>query len=69
MKERLNGLSPAEYHARHGAFSVEQMYEPPDWIKWDDAAYRGDAYAAEFRGNAFVGVVQKHDEAWHRFFL
>ena len=45
MKERLNGLSPAEYHAKHGAFSVEQMYEPPDWIKWDDAAYRGDAYA------------------------
>jgi CO/xanthine dehydrogenase Mo-binding subunit len=45
MKERLNGLSPAEYHARHGAFSVEQMYEPPDWIKWDDATYRGDAYA------------------------
>ncbi len=45
MKERLNGLSPAQYHAKHGAFSVEQMYEPPDWIKWDDAAYRGDAYA------------------------
>ena len=45
MKERLNGLSPAEYHARHGPFSVEQMYEPPDWIKWDDATYRGDAYA------------------------
>jgi CO/xanthine dehydrogenase Mo-binding subunit len=21
------------------------MYEPPDWIKWDDVAYRGDAYA------------------------
>jgi len=21
------------------------VYEPPDWIKWDDAAYRGDAYA------------------------
>ncbi len=45
MKERLGGLGPAEYHARHGAFTVEQVYEPPDWIKWDDAAYRGDAYA------------------------
>ncbi|MFN2637350.1 MAG: xanthine dehydrogenase family protein molybdopterin-binding subunit [Gemmatimonadaceae bacterium] len=45
MKARLNGLSPADYHARHGAFSVEQMYEPPDWVKWDDALYRGDAYA------------------------
>jgi CO/xanthine dehydrogenase Mo-binding subunit len=41
----LKGASPAEYHARHGAFSVERMYAPPDWIKWDDATYRGDAYA------------------------
>jgi CO/xanthine dehydrogenase Mo-binding subunit len=45
MRERLGGLSPAEYHARHGAFSVERKYEPPDWIEWDDHAYRGDAYA------------------------
>lgn len=45
MKERLGGLAPAEYHRRHGAFTVEQVYEPPDWIRWDDAAYRGDAYA------------------------
>jgi len=45
MKLRLNGVSPAQYYAKHGAFSVEQIYEPPDWIKWDDAAYRGDAYA------------------------
>jgi CO/xanthine dehydrogenase Mo-binding subunit len=21
------------------------MYEPPDWIQWDDDTYRGDAYA------------------------
>src|SRR5687767_4101906 len=45
MRERLGDLSPAEYHARHGPFTVERTYEPPDWIKWDDAAYRGDAYA------------------------
>ena len=45
MKERLGGLSPAEYHARHGAFTVERKYEPPDWIEWDDLTYRGDAYA------------------------
>ncbi|MGI8547964.1 MAG: xanthine dehydrogenase family protein molybdopterin-binding subunit [Gemmatimonadaceae bacterium] len=45
MKERLGGLTPAEYYARNGAFTVEQTYEPPDWIKWDDAAYSGDAYA------------------------
>lgn len=45
MKAKLGGLSPAEYYAEHGEFSVERMYEPPDWIQWDDALYRGDAYA------------------------
>ncbi|MDO8501943.1 MAG: xanthine dehydrogenase family protein molybdopterin-binding subunit [Gemmatimonadaceae bacterium] len=45
MKDRLGGLSPAEYHARHGPISVERMYEPPDWIVWDEQTYRGDAYA------------------------
>ena len=24
---------------------VKRMYEPPDWIQWDDDTYRGDAYA------------------------
>ncbi len=45
MKEKLGKLSPAEYYARNGGLTVERMYEPPDWIKWDDAVYRGDAYA------------------------
>jgi len=45
MKEKLDGLSPAEYYERNGALSVERMYEPPDWIQWDDQKYRGDAYA------------------------
>ncbi|MBA2688955.1 MAG: xanthine dehydrogenase family protein [Gemmatimonadaceae bacterium] len=45
MKEKLGGLSPAEYYKKNGEMSVERMYTPPDWIKWDDAAYRGDAYA------------------------
>ena len=45
MRERLGALSPAEYHARFGAFTVERMYQPPDWIRWDDNTYRGDAYA------------------------
>ncbi|HVF40290.1 MAG TPA: xanthine dehydrogenase family protein molybdopterin-binding subunit [Gemmatimonadaceae bacterium] len=45
MKQRLNGLTPADYYAKNGALSVERMYEPPEWIQWDDAAYRGDAYA------------------------
>jgi CO/xanthine dehydrogenase Mo-binding subunit len=45
MKQRLGGLTPAEYHARHGAFTVERTYQPPDWIQWDEETYRGDAYA------------------------
>lgn len=45
MKARLAGLSPGEYFARHGAFSVERMYQPPDWIVWDDDTCLGDAYA------------------------
>ncbi|MEP6904791.1 MAG: xanthine dehydrogenase family protein molybdopterin-binding subunit [Gemmatimonadales bacterium] len=45
MKEKLGGLSPAEYHAQHGPFTVERMYEPPGWITWDEKLYRGDAYA------------------------
>ena len=45
MKEKLGGLTPEQYYARNGAISVERMYEPPDWIQWNDNTYRGDAYA------------------------
>jgi CO/xanthine dehydrogenase Mo-binding subunit len=45
MRARLGSLSPEEYFVRHGEFSVERKYEPPDWIEWDDHTYRGDAYA------------------------
>lgn len=45
MKQQLGGLSPAEYYARHGPLTVERMYQAPDWIQWDEATYRGDAYA------------------------
>jgi CO/xanthine dehydrogenase Mo-binding subunit len=45
MKAKLGGLSPAEYYEKHGPFSIERMYEPPDWIQWDEEKYMGDAYA------------------------
>ena len=45
MKEKLGEMSPAEYYAKNGELSIERMYEPPDWIQWDDNTYRGDAYA------------------------
>lgn len=45
MKEKLGGLTPAEYYEKNGELSIERMYEPPDWIQWDDNTYLGDAYA------------------------
>ncbi|HUQ19942.1 MAG TPA: xanthine dehydrogenase family protein molybdopterin-binding subunit [Gemmatimonadaceae bacterium] len=45
MKEKLGGLSPAEYYAKNGPLSIERMYNPPDWIQWDEEKYLGDAYA------------------------
>ncbi|MGH7710462.1 MAG: xanthine dehydrogenase family protein molybdopterin-binding subunit, partial [Gemmatimonadaceae bacterium] len=45
LRERLGGLTPAQYFAEHGPLRVEKGYEQPDWIKWDDNSYRGDAYA------------------------
>ena len=41
MRGTLGDLTPAEYHAKHGGFSVERQYEPPGWIAWDDNTYRG----------------------------
>jgi CO/xanthine dehydrogenase Mo-binding subunit len=45
MKARLGGLSPAAYLRRHGPLRVTRQYAPPPGIRWDDATYRGDAYA------------------------
>jgi CO/xanthine dehydrogenase Mo-binding subunit len=45
MKARLASLSPAAYLRRHGPLTVTKQYEPPPGIAWDDATYRGDAYA------------------------
>ncbi|MBI4542822.1 MAG: xanthine dehydrogenase family protein, partial [Gemmatimonadetes bacterium] len=45
MKQRLGGLPPDEYLRRHGPLVVTKQYEPPPGIAWDDATYRGDAYA------------------------
>jgi CO/xanthine dehydrogenase Mo-binding subunit len=45
MKARLGGLSPARYLKRHGPLVVTKRYEPPPGVAWDDATYRGDAYA------------------------
>ena len=45
MRRRIGETSPAEYFRAHGPLRVEAEYEQPDWIRWDDETYRGDAYA------------------------
>ena len=45
MRATLGTQTPAAYHARHGVLTVEQAYEAPPGRAWDDATYRGDAYA------------------------
>jgi CO/xanthine dehydrogenase Mo-binding subunit len=45
LRTTLAGLAPDEHHRRHGATRVEQQYVQPEWIRWDEQAYRGDAYA------------------------
>lgn len=45
LKSHLSGLTPQEYVERHGPLRIEKQYEQPDWIRWDDTTYRGDAYA------------------------
>jgi len=44
MKQKLNGMSPAEYFKAKGPLVVTAQYEPPPGLEWDDATYRGDAY-------------------------
>ena len=45
MRRELGNLTPAEHFARHGALAVSKQYEAPDWLRWDEEHYRGDAYA------------------------
>jgi len=45
LREQLGDLDPAEHHRRHGRTMVIKEYEKPEDVNWDDATYRGDAYA------------------------
>jgi CO/xanthine dehydrogenase Mo-binding subunit len=47
MKEQLGSMSPAEYLHRNGPLVIVEQYERPNDLEaWDDATYRGAAYAA-----------------------
>ena len=45
LKAKLDGADPGDYFRRHGPSRVEKQHEPPEWLRWDDERYRGDAYA------------------------
>jgi CO/xanthine dehydrogenase Mo-binding subunit len=45
MKEKLGGLTPAEYYRQHGPISILKEHIQPSWIQWDEDRYSGDAYA------------------------
>ena len=44
MRRTLGDLSPAEYHRARGPLSVVMEHVPPEWIRWNDDTYQGDAY-------------------------
>jgi CO/xanthine dehydrogenase Mo-binding subunit len=45
LRETIGDLHPAEHYRRHGPTQVIREYEKPADVNWDDATYRGDAYA------------------------
>ena len=45
MRATLGGSSPSAWHANRGPLRMEQRYEAAATRQWDDATYRGDAYA------------------------
>ena len=45
LRRRIGDVNPADYFREHGPLRVEAEYEQPDWIRWDDQTYTGDAYA------------------------
>jgi CO/xanthine dehydrogenase Mo-binding subunit len=61
MKQKLGGLSPAEYFTKHGPFSVVVEHVPPAWIRWDDDTYQGDAYPTYAWGCDVVEIELDRD--------
>ena len=45
LRATIGDESPSGYFARHGPLRVTEQYVQPEWIRWDEERYRGDAYA------------------------
>jgi len=63
MRERLDGMPPAEYFGHCGPLVVTRQYEQPEWIRWDEDAYRGDAYAT-YGWGCDVAEVEIDRDTW-----
>lgn len=63
IRAAVGDLTPAEYVRRHGPLAVTKEYVQPDWIQWDDATYRGDAYAA-YAWGCDVAEVEVDPDTW-----
>jgi CO/xanthine dehydrogenase Mo-binding subunit len=63
LKDRLGGLAPEEYFRRNGPVRVTKEYEQPGWIRWDEVAYRGDAYAT-YGWGCDVAEVELDRDTW-----
>ena len=61
MKQTLDGMSPAEYFRTKGPLSVVMEHVPPDWIRWNDDTYQGDAYPTYSWGCDVVEVEMDLD--------
>jgi CO/xanthine dehydrogenase Mo-binding subunit len=61
MRRSLGDMSPAEYHRTRGPLSVVMEHVPPDWIRWNDDTYQGDAYPTYAWGCDVVEVEMDPD--------
>ncbi len=63
LRAQLAGLSPAEAFRRLGPLAVTEQYVQPEWIRWDEERYRGDAYATYAYG-CNVAEVRLDRDTW-----
>jgi CO/xanthine dehydrogenase Mo-binding subunit len=63
IRAKLGESTPAEYFLRDGPLRVTKQYEQPEWIRWDEINYRGDAYAA-YAWGCDVVEVELDPDTW-----
>ncbi|HEX9892845.1 MAG TPA: xanthine dehydrogenase family protein molybdopterin-binding subunit [Gemmatimonadales bacterium] len=63
IRATLGDLTPAQYFERHGPLTVTEQYVQPEWIRWDEEHYQGDAYATYAFG-CDVAEVEFDRDTW-----